>query len=363
MASHYNEHTMVFHLETPSEAENWSDMSILPAIAGESGHAHLFRVMDILNPDALDSVATNVVIKDVLMTVLQCAARMWEQSGDSEVAVRLVKSKDFRLLLRLGVQDKLCHLLSQRCSNMNSLDATTISTQHENAGLFASMARNEARQLNIRALVVEHVASLCMKHYAALQYPCDKAETDELFMLQRYSALVSGLSVFDKSLLATQLEETFEWTDQTTEADGANSHISPKSLAISKEARRRLSAVINQGLQQAITSVAPQLKAPRITEHDVSDWLGDFCTNERGLRKVLYLARKWNSEPFKRAEDMTFLDDESSPNWGPPECSMLLNGTTKGSLQRGPCLSENKKGTSTRNKMGVLPTIEEEALQ
>ncbi|KAF8852984.1 hypothetical protein BDZ45DRAFT_694651 [Acephala macrosclerotiorum] len=369
MASHCNEHTMVFHLEMPSEAENWSDTSILPAIGGESGYAHLFRVMDLLNPCAPDRVGTDVVIKDALMTVLQCAARMWEQSGDSEAAVRLVMSKDFRLLLRLGVQDKLCHLFSQKCSNMNSLDATTISTQLENASLFTSIARNDARQLNIRALVVEHVASLCMKHYAALQFPCDRVETGELIIFRSYSALVSSLGVFDKSLLATQLEETFQWTDHTTEADGTNSHFSPKPLAISKEARLRISAVINHGLQQAITSAAPQLKSPQITEHDVSDWLGDFCTNERGLRKVLHLARKWNSEPLKRAEDMVFLDDESSPNFRPPEWSMLLDGISEGSsrltiqpssLQSGPCLS--KKGMSTREKIGALPTIEEETL-
>lgn len=63
-----------------------------------------------------------------------------------------------------------------------------------------------------------------MKHYAALQFPCDKAETGKLFIFRSYSALVSSFNVFDKSLLATQLEETFEWTDYTTEADGTNLH-------------------------------------------------------------------------------------------------------------------------------------------
>jgi hypothetical protein len=117
-----------------------------------------------MNPKALKVTSTDAISRKVIMTLLQsvqCAARLCQDSTIAEEAAGLIKNKDFRAVLSLGIQDNLCQIIHQWYLAMYPLGSTTADSLSSKAGVFSAVRKNEARQLNIKALVMKHIASLC----------------------------------------------------------------------------------------------------------------------------------------------------------------------------------------------------------
>jgi hypothetical protein len=113
-----------------------------------------------MNPKALKVPSTDAISRKVIMTLLQCAARLCQHSTIAEEAAGLIKNKDFRAVLSLEIQDNLCQIIHQWYLAMYPLESTTADSLSSKAGVFSAVRKNEARQLNIKALVIKHIESL-----------------------------------------------------------------------------------------------------------------------------------------------------------------------------------------------------------
>jgi hypothetical protein len=50
----------------------------IPYIPNETAQSHFFRIIDFMNPEIWDDTSTNAVSKEVILALLQCAARLYE---------------------------------------------------------------------------------------------------------------------------------------------------------------------------------------------------------------------------------------------------------------------------------------------
>ena len=198
------------HLET-------DHCSGIPFIENETAQFHLFRIIDFLNPQIWDEPSTNAISKDVILTLLQCAARLYEGGVHAKEAVDLIDNEDTRAILSLGVQGNLSKVIHQRCVESiqsNKSEATNAENCSRQAGLFSATRKNKARQLNHEAMIIEHISSLCRLHGAALQNTFDGPKTDEQFMFHNYITLSKTFNVCEKSWLVALLPDIFEWDCQ-----------------------------------------------------------------------------------------------------------------------------------------------------
>jgi hypothetical protein len=154
----------------------------IPFIENETAQSHLFRIIDFLNPQIWDEQSTNAISKEVILTLLQCAARLYEGGVHAKEAVDLIDNEDTRAILSLGIQGNLSKVTHQRCVESirsNKSEATNAENCFRQAGLFSAIRKNKARQFNHQAMIIEHISSLCRLQGAPLQNTFGDPKTDE----------------------------------------------------------------------------------------------------------------------------------------------------------------------------------------
>ena len=82
----------------------------IPYILNETAQSHLFRIIDFLNPEIWDDPSTNAISQKVILTLLQCAARLYD-NGCALEAMNLIENEDIRTILNLRVQDNLLQII------------------------------------------------------------------------------------------------------------------------------------------------------------------------------------------------------------------------------------------------------------
>jgi len=75
----------------------------IPSVRDEMAQSHLFRIMDFWNTEMWDDTSTNAISKEVILTLLQCAARLYEDKIYIKAAVDLIESNYTRAILSLGI--------------------------------------------------------------------------------------------------------------------------------------------------------------------------------------------------------------------------------------------------------------------
>jgi hypothetical protein len=73
--------------------------------------------MDFWNIKIWDNISTNVISKKIILTLFQCAAKLYEDKIHVKEAVDLIKSKGTRAILSLGIQDILSQVICR--NNVN----------------------------------------------------------------------------------------------------------------------------------------------------------------------------------------------------------------------------------------------------
>jgi hypothetical protein len=186
-------------------------------IQNETAQSHLFRIMDFWNIKMWDNISTNVISKKIILTLFQCAAKLYEDKIHVKEAVDLIKSNDTRAILSLGIQDILSQVIHQRCVARiasNNPKNTNAENCSRHAGLFSTIRKNKARQLNYQAMAFKHISSLCRSHSAALQHTFDSPKIDEQFMFHNYITLSKTFNHCEKAWLVTLLPDIFQWESQ-----------------------------------------------------------------------------------------------------------------------------------------------------
>jgi hypothetical protein len=66
----------------------------IPYILDKTAQSYLFQIIDYINPEIWDNTSTHAISKEVILALLQCAARLYEGSVYATEAVDLIESKD-----------------------------------------------------------------------------------------------------------------------------------------------------------------------------------------------------------------------------------------------------------------------------
>ncbi|KAH8674835.1 hypothetical protein BGZ60DRAFT_429804 [Tricladium varicosporioides] len=184
----------------------------VPFVQDETAESYLVRIMDFWDTEMWDDTSTNAISKEVILTLFQCAARLYESKVHAKAAVDLIESNHTRQILSLGIQDVLCRIVYQRCiESTRSDEFKNVENYYQRAGLFSAIRKNKARQLNYQAMIFEHITSLCRAHGAALQNAFDSPGINEQFMFYNYTTLSKAFNRHEKSWLVTLLPDTFQW--------------------------------------------------------------------------------------------------------------------------------------------------------
>lgn len=80
----------------------------------ETAQSHLFRIMEFWNIEIWDDISTNAISKEVILTLLQCAARLYEDKLHAKAAVNLIESTHTRVILSLAIQNVLFRFVNQQ---------------------------------------------------------------------------------------------------------------------------------------------------------------------------------------------------------------------------------------------------------
>ena len=86
----------------------------IPSVQDETAQSYLFRIMDFWNTEMWDDTLTNAISKEVILTLLQCVARLYEDKIHAKAAVDLIESNYTWAILSLGIQDVLCRVAHQQ---------------------------------------------------------------------------------------------------------------------------------------------------------------------------------------------------------------------------------------------------------
>jgi hypothetical protein len=198
----------------------------IPYVPDQTAQSHLFQIIDFLNPEIWDDSLTNLISQEVILTLLQCAARLYE-SGRATEAVNLIENEDTRAILSLGIQDNLLQIIYQQCVESirsNKSEVTNAQNCSQQAGMFSVIRKNKAQRLNHQAMVIGHISALCQSHSTSLQNPFDSPRIDEGFMFCHYITLSRSFNICEKSWLVTLLPDIFQWESQNpyTNIEGLN---------------------------------------------------------------------------------------------------------------------------------------------
>ncbi|KAH7363988.1 hypothetical protein BKA65DRAFT_127022 [Rhexocercosporidium sp. MPI-PUGE-AT-0058] len=183
----------------------------------ESTRSYLQRIIDAGNTKILEDTSTSDICKEVVLTLLQCAARLYEVS--KQAAVDLIQNKHTRALLGLGIQDVLCQSTHQQYARSVQSDqfvAKNIRKCFPQGDLLSTLRDNRTLQLSCRVLVFDHIALLCRLYSTQLQNKFDGPGVNEQFMFYNYITLSKNFDRCEKSWLTVLLPDLFQWEDRGT---------------------------------------------------------------------------------------------------------------------------------------------------
>jgi hypothetical protein len=151
---------------------------IIPFVQNKTAQFHFYRIIDLMDSEIGDAPPPHVISKELILTLLQCAGRLYESEAHAKEATDLIKSKEFQTILGVGIQDKLAQAIHERCiASIRSKGPTA--ENRTNASLLSEKRKNNARQLDNKAILIEHIASLCYSQPDTLQNVCESARIDE----------------------------------------------------------------------------------------------------------------------------------------------------------------------------------------
>ncbi|KAH6704313.1 hypothetical protein BKA61DRAFT_680567 [Leptodontidium sp. MPI-SDFR-AT-0119] len=182
----------------------------------ESTGSYLQRIIDAGNTNILKDTPTSDICKEVILTLLQCAARLYEGVVSKQGAVDLIQDKHTRALLSLGIQDAICQAVHQRCVRSIQSDqsvAKNIRKYFPQVDLLSTLRENRTQQLSCRVLVFDHISSLCRLYSTQLQNKFDGPGMSEQFMFYNYITLSKNFDRCEKSWLIALLPDLFQWED------------------------------------------------------------------------------------------------------------------------------------------------------
>ncbi|PVH68024.1 hypothetical protein DL98DRAFT_241180 [Cadophora sp. DSE1049] len=180
----------------------------------ESTGSYLQRIIDAGNANILEDTSTSDICKEVILTLLQCAARLYEGVGSKQGAVDLIHNKYTRALLSLGIQDTLCQAVHHRCVRSIQSDhsvGNNIPKYFPQVDLLSTLRENRTQQLSCRVRVFDHISSLCRFYSTQLQNTFDGPGMNEQFMFYNYITLSKNFDRCEKSWLITLLPDLFQW--------------------------------------------------------------------------------------------------------------------------------------------------------
>jgi hypothetical protein len=277
-----------------------SDYGGIPYIPNETAQSHFFRIIDFMNQELWADTSANAISKEVILALLQCAARLYEGGVHAKEAIDLIESEDTRAILSLGIQDNLSQVIHQRCVESiisNRSKATNAENCSQQAGLFSAIRKNKARQLNHQAMIIEHISSLCHLHSTTLQNTFDGPMVNEQFMFTNYIRLSETLNLYEKSWLVTLLPDIFQWENQDSCGDvkllsdgflAASLAIVPSALEeanqdpviINDDLQGRITLSTYRDIQEAFSFMDSSIPPLIITDRDVQHWLGKSTPEE-----------------------------------------------------------------------------------
>ena len=200
-----------------------SHETIEPFDRNENVKSYCCQIIDLLTARG-NTISLYAISKHLILTILQCAARVYE--GDpkaKEEATRLITCKEFRIILNIGVQDKLLQAFYEHIAS-NKQERPNI--EHRmNFSLRLATQQKTALQINNKAILIEQIASLCCNESAILQNVFEGARVDEAFMFRNYTTLVDALTLLEKSWLADLLPHIFQWSDKECGDAKASEHL------------------------------------------------------------------------------------------------------------------------------------------
>ena len=187
-----------------------------PFVEDKTAQSHLYRIIDLMDSEIGEAASPHALSKELILTLLQCAARLYEGDVHAREATDLIKCKEFQTILSVGIQDKLAQGIHERCiATIRSEEPT--GENRLNASLLSAKRENSARQLGNKTILIEHIASLCYSQPNTLKNVCESARIDEPFMFRNYTTLVGPLSLPEKSWLVSLLPHIFQWAEGTCE--------------------------------------------------------------------------------------------------------------------------------------------------
>lgn len=180
----------------------------------ESTGSYLQRIIDAGSNNILEHTSTSDICKEVILTLLQCAARLYDSVESKQVAIDLIQNNYTRALLRLGIQDTLFQAIHHRCNRSNRSDQSTRSNVRKYSSqvdLLSATQENWTQQLSSRVLVFGYISSMCRLYSTQLQNSFDSPGPYEQFMFYNYIKLSKGFEPCEKSWLVTLLPDLFRW--------------------------------------------------------------------------------------------------------------------------------------------------------
>ncbi|KAH7364003.1 hypothetical protein BKA65DRAFT_490174 [Rhexocercosporidium sp. MPI-PUGE-AT-0058] len=205
-----------------------------PFVQDETAKSHLLRIMDFWNTNRWDDTSTNAICKEVTLTLLQCAARLYEDKAHTKAAVDLIESSYTREILGLGFHDILCQRYEAGITP-NKLEESNAKNYLRKADRFSAIRKSKDRELDYQAMIFEHISSLCRFHSATLQNSFDSPRIDEHFMFHNYAILSKTFNCDEKSWLITLLPNTFQWDGQDPSATSGGDRLLADNIVASKE--------------------------------------------------------------------------------------------------------------------------------
>jgi hypothetical protein len=182
---------------------------VLPFTADETAESHIFRLTDLMNPRS--NTPTDILCRAIILTLLQCAARLFPDQQLSTQISGLIGCANFRAILEMGFEAKFDQVSQQNAMSKVGLEPTSAENWVKNNSLFRSIRRMEANLIWRNSNLLYLLDRLHNKHKALLQNSCVPPRMGESFMFHNYTALVAPLSLLNKTALVTLLPDVFQW--------------------------------------------------------------------------------------------------------------------------------------------------------
>jgi hypothetical protein len=189
----------------------------IPFVQNKTAQSDFYRIIDLMDSEIGNDTSPHDISKKLILTLLQCAARLYEGDEDAkEEATNLIKCREFRTILSVGIQDKLSQAIHEQFIASIRYEGPTAENSI-NAGLFSAKQKNEVRQLDSKAILIENIVSLCYSQLDTLQNVCESARVDEPFMFRNFTTLVGALSFLEMSWLIILFPYIFQWPEGTSD--------------------------------------------------------------------------------------------------------------------------------------------------